>query len=140
MLRELWFRRLLGLCPLFVAVLWVAGIAHFRDYTFEAREWAVLLAAAFALHVLSNRLRQPRPLPPLPAGTTPPRIAALAAAILAVLAACVGGLLEYLVEPHGPGGAPWALRTTWHAACVFAAGYCTILLRLRTATSQRPRR
>ncbi|MCA8967300.1 MAG: hypothetical protein KDC48_20635, partial [Planctomycetes bacterium] len=120
MISQLWFRRILGICPVLIAVLWVAGIAHFRDYEFTPGEWAVLVAVAFTLHILSNRMRRPRPVPQLPEGANPITMSALAALILAVLIAFAAGLLEWLAEPHLPTRTPWALRTLWHAACGFA--------------------
>ncbi len=133
MISQQWFRRILGICPVLIAVLWVAGIAHFRDYAFTPMEWAVLLASAFALHIISNRLRRPRPLPQLPEGANPIKMATLASLILAVLVAFAAGVLEWLAEPHLPTSTPWALRTLWHAACAFAASYCGLLLRLTLA-------
>ncbi len=130
MTSDRWFRRVLSLCPVLIAVLWVAGIAHFRQYALAPSEWAVMVAGAFALHVLMQRFRRPRPLPPLPKGTNPVTLAAFAASIIGVLAAMVGGVLEWLAQAWQPSETSWALRTTWHAACSFGASYCGFLLRL----------
>ena len=127
------FRVLLGLCPPFVLVLWVAGVAHFRGVALTALEWVVLAAAAFTLQSLARRIARPRPVPPLPEGRSPAALAALAAAILAVPAAVLAGLIELFVESLQPSETSWGLRTLWHTACVFAVGYCTILLRLAAA-------
>lgn len=135
-----WFRRLLGVSSVLIAVLWVAGVARFRDYEFSNLEWAVLIAGAFALHIISNRLRRPRPLPQLPQGANPVRLAALAALIVGVLAAIVAGGLEWLVEPYRPTNTPWLLRTMWHAACAFAASYCGFLSSLSAAAAAQRRR
>jgi hypothetical protein len=128
-----WFRRLLAACPALIAVLWVAGVAHFRNVELTPVEWLTVAAAAFALQTLARRLARPRPLPPLPAGSNPVTLAALAAAILAVPAALLAGLLELYVDSLRPSATSWALRTIWHTACVFALGYCTFLLRLGAA-------
>ena len=133
---QLWFRRVLGICPVLVAVLWIAGVAHFRDYSFTPLEWGVLAACAFALHILGNLLRRPRPLPKLPEGANPVWLSAQAAAILAVLVAMLAGVAEWLAEPYHATDTPWALRTLWYAACAFAASYCTFLLRLTLALEQ----
>jgi hypothetical protein len=133
MTSERWFRRLLSVCPVMIAVLWVAGIAHFREYSLAAVEWVVIVAGAFALHVITARMRPPRPLPPLPAGTNPVTLAALAASIIALLAAIVGGVVEWLVQAWQPSATSWTLRTTWHASCSFGASYCGFLQRLSVA-------
>ncbi|MEO6597986.1 MAG: hypothetical protein ABIP94_24850 [Planctomycetota bacterium] len=133
-----WFRRALSLCPVLIAILWLAGISHFRNYTLSPTEWAVIVVSAFALHIISNRLMRPRPLPPLPEHTVPTTLAALAAAIVACLAVVVGGTLEWLVQPYRPSETSWALRTTWHAACAFGASYCAFLVRLLAHTRRLP--
>ena len=133
-----WFRRVLSLCPTAIAVLWVAGVGHFRGYALSANEWLVVVAAAFALHTLTSRLRRPRPLPPLPERANPALLAVLAATIVAALAAVVGGVMELLVDPYRPSETSWALRTTWHAACSFGASYCGFLLRLTAPRAAPP--
>jgi hypothetical protein len=127
------FQRVLAVCPVFVALLWVAGIAHFRALEIEPVEWAVVAAAAFALHLLTRRASRPTPLPKLPPDTQPAQLAMLAATLVAVLAAALGGLVEALVEGSPPCPTPWTLRTLWHAACAFAASYCNFLLRVQRA-------
>lgn len=128
-----WFLRLLQLLPVAIAVLWLAGVAQFRGYEFSPFEWATLVAVAFALRTLTVRFQRPRPLPALPPGTNPVTLAALAAAIIGGLAALVGGALEAVVDTNQPTDTPWLLRTAWHAASAFAAGYCGFLQRLVTS-------
>ena len=53
--------RLLGLVPLAIAILWVAGVARFRDYQLEPIHWLSLVAFAFAMQVLGKRIRRERP-------------------------------------------------------------------------------
>ncbi|HEX5052356.1 MAG TPA: hypothetical protein VFZ65_11320 [Planctomycetota bacterium] len=133
-----WFRRLLSLCPVLIAVLWLAGVSQFRNYDLGASEWGAIIACAFALHVITRRLRRERPLPPLPENSNPATLAALAAAIVAFLAMLVGGALEWFVQPYYPSDTSWALRTTWHAACAFGASYCGFLLTLLGHTRKLP--
>ncbi len=129
-----WSERVLGLCPALIAILWVAGVAHFRDFELEPVEWAVVVAAGFALQVLVRRTARPRPLPKLPPDTRPAPLAAIAALFLAILAGAVGGLVEWLVQDDFRSEVPWSLRTLWHAACAFGAGYCSFLRRVLRAT------
>src|SRR5262245_41823238 len=130
MTSERWFRRLLSVCPVLIVLLWIAGIAHFRDYAFMPREWAVLAAAGFALHVISRRLRRQRPMPPLPEGVNPAALAALAASIIGTLGAIVGGVIEWTVQPYHPSETSLWLRATWHGAFAFGGSYCAFLLRI----------
>ncbi|MBX3462480.1 MAG: hypothetical protein KF830_04875 [Planctomycetes bacterium] len=130
-----WFRRLLALLPLAIAVLWVAGVAHFRGRALTPFELLVVAAAAAALSTLGRRLRPPRPLPALPAGSNPVALATIAAALVGGLAALFGGVFELVLEPHRPSETSWALRTAWHAACAFAASYCGFLRRLGAAAA-----
>ncbi len=130
---------LLGLCPLLVALLWLAGVARFRHYEMAPMEWAVVVAAGLALHLLKGRLLRPRPLPPLPAHATAGKLAALAALVIGGLAFVIGGVIEALAEPMRPTATPWLLRTSWHAACSFAASYCAFLQRLHSALAPPPR-
>ncbi len=125
--------RLLGLLPVAIAILWVAGMAHLRNYPLSGMEWATLVAGGFALHAIGTRMWPPRPAPKLPEGATPGAVAALAAAMVAVLAAIVGGGLEHWITPARDATSSWALRTLWHTACVFAFSYCGFLHRLLTA-------
>jgi hypothetical protein len=126
-------RILFGLSPLLVALLWLAGVVRFRHYELTSREWAVVVAVGFMLHVLYLRAVPQRRLPPLPAGTSPPLLAALAAAIIGLLAAVIGGVLEWAIEPSRPSEVSWLLRTTWHAACSFGGAYCAFLRPLLAA-------
>jgi len=129
---------LLAFSPTLIALLWVAGVARFRRFDLTGREWAVVVGCAFLLHVLSRRALRQRPLPPLPAGTSPTLVAVLAATLLAGLAAVVGGVFEAIVEPPQPSEASWLLRTTWHAACAFGGCYCAFLGRLVTTGRAAP--
>ena len=124
------FRRLVGLIPPLVLVLWVAGIAHFRGASLEVLDYALLAAAAFALQTIARRLSRPRPLPPLPPGLNPIWLTAQAAAMIAVLAAVIGGVGEWFVQTFRPSETPWALRTLWHTACTYVIAYCTFLPRV----------
>jgi hypothetical protein len=137
-----WFRRLVSLCALGILMLWVAGIARFRDYSMPLDQWLILVAAAFALSVFPRRLRRPQPQPAsLPEGANPAKLAAILAAIFGLVAFVVGGGTELLVDLHQPSETSLALRATWHAACAFGAGYCTLLPKLIEARSrggQRP--
>jgi hypothetical protein len=126
-------RALLRLSPTAILLLWLAGVARFRHYDLSVREWAVVVACAFALHVLSNRLLRPRPLGPLPAGSSPGTLAALAAAILALPVTLIAGVFEWVIEPVRPSEVSWFLRTLWHTACSFGASYCGFLGRLQRA-------
>lgn len=139
MLSTLWMRRLLSICPVLIAVLWVAGVSRFRAYELQPREWAVVVAAAFALHVIGRRLNRNRPLPQLPPGSNPALISLLAAAILGVLAAIVAGLFEALVDQYRPATVALPWRAAWHAACSFGATYCGFLYRLGFARRPPPR-
>ncbi len=130
------FRLVLGVCPLLIALLWLVGVAKFRQYHLTPKEWAVVVACGTALHLLSRRTMRPRPLPPLPAGASPNALAALAGAILGFIAAVIGGFFEWVVEPSQPSEVSWFLRTTWHGACAFGASYCTFLLRLHQAPAR----
>ncbi len=132
-------RLLLGLSPVLVALLWLAGVSRFRGYDLSAREWLVVVAAAFMLHILQRRLWRPRPLPPLPPGTNPAVLALLAAVVLGALATVVGGVFEWAVEPMRPSEVGWALRTLWHGACSFGASYCGFLARLQDRPPPAPR-
>jgi hypothetical protein len=127
--------QLLRLCPTLIAILWVAGVAHFRGYELNRIEWLVIAGSAFVLQLLTNRAAPVQLKTPLPPGTTPRAVAALAASMLALLAAVLGGVFEVVIEPMRTSETSWALRTAWHAACVFAASYCAVLLRLQ---QQRP--
>lgn len=125
--------RLLQLLPVAIAILWLAGVAQFRDYQLSPLEWATLVVVAFTLRTLTIRFQRPRPLPPLPPGTNPTTLAILAAGIIGGLAALVGGTLEAIVETSQPTTTSWLLRTVWHGASAFAAGYCGFLHRLLTS-------
>ncbi|MCA8951527.1 MAG: hypothetical protein KDE27_18615 [Planctomycetes bacterium] len=135
----LWFRRLLTVCPVLVGVLWVAGVARFREIDIAPVEWAALVAVAFALHLVLRRARRPRPLPPLPEGANPVALSGFAAAIVGVLIGLLGALAEWLVEHYTPSHVPLGLRALWHGACAFAAAYCGFLLRLQDAAARQQR-
>ena len=131
-----WFRRVLSLCPTAIAVLWVGGIAHFRGHPLSTQDWLVLVAAAVGLGIVARRLQRPRPLPQLPEHSNPITISALAAALIALFTGLLAGILELVADSVHPSERSWLLRTTWHAACAFAASYCQFLLRL-TASRQK---
>ena len=121
---------MLGLCPLAIAVLWVAGVARFRDYELETVHWLTLVAFAFAMQVIGRRIWKARPLPPMPEGARAVPLAALVATIIAFVAAIVGGVLEWIAPRYFPTQVSWGLRTLWHVACAFGAAYCLFLQRL----------
>ena len=131
--RHPWFRRFLAISPVLVMILWVAGIARIHDFGLEPIEWAALVALAFALHVISRRLRRPRPLPQLPPGTNPAALAAVVATISGVIALIGGGALEWLLEEDMPSTVALPLRALWHGACGFAGAYCAVLPRVQDA-------
>jgi len=120
--------RLLGLVPLIIAVLWVAGVARFRSYELHPVQWISLVALAFAMQVIGNRMR--RPMPPMPQGARAIPLAALVATVVAIVAAVAGGLLEWVTPRYFPTEVSWGLRTLWHVACAFGASYCLFLRRL----------
>ena len=124
--------RLLRALPAGIAVLWIAGVLQFREFDLGPLDFAVLLAAALALHAVLRQAR-PRPAPiDLPPGTSATTVALLAAVITGAMALVLGGLLESAV-PATTGATPWWLRTLWHGACAFAASYCRLLGRVRPA-------
>src|SRR5262245_24628494 len=131
--------RILRLMPPLIAALWIAGIANFRDFGFGPLDYLTLLAAALALQLVLARMRGGQRPIALPAHSNPATIALLAAAMTAVLAFVLGGIVESIV-PAEPGHdlPPWALRTVWHAACAFGASYCRILSRLLPSPSSPP--
>lgn len=122
--------RLLGLCPIAIAVLWIAGICRFRGVALEPLHWLLLVTAAFAMFVIGRRTRARRPLPKLPENARAIPLAATIATIMAVIAAVAGGVLELVAENWYPSEVGWGLRTLWHAACAFASSYCSFLQRL----------
>jgi hypothetical protein len=136
----IWYRRILSICPVLIGLLWVAGISHFRGYSLSPREWAVLVAAAFALHLLTLRFQRRRPAPTLPDGANPVTVSLFAAAILAVIAAIVAGAFEAIVDQYRPSEVALPWRATWHAACAFAATYCGFLQRLALGQRRQTRR
>ncbi|MEQ1632729.1 MAG: hypothetical protein ABL997_10180 [Planctomycetota bacterium] len=122
--------RILNFLPTLIAVLWIAGIAQFRELPMTAMDYAVLLAFAIALQTLLRRLR-PRPNPVmLPADANPTVVTLLAATLTGVIAIVVGAVLESLVPASEQGPTPFWLRTLWHGACAFAASYCRFLSRI----------
>ncbi|MBZ0152458.1 MAG: hypothetical protein K8J09_13105 [Planctomycetes bacterium] len=132
-------RRLLSLAPTLIAVLWVAGVARFRGYELAPREWAVVVAMAFALHLVVSRGRGPRPLPQLHPDTNPATLAAMAAALFTGVAAAISALIEWLVDSVEPPTTSLGLRVLWHASCCFGACYCTFLPRLQSAIASQRR-
>ena len=132
-------RRLLQVAPTAIAVLWVAGIANFRDLPLGALEYGALFAAAIALQIVTTRSqRRQRPLQ-LPANSNPGTVAVIAAMLIGGVALLLGGITETAI-PARPGQTlpPWPLRTAWHGACAFGAAYCRFLLRLSTASRRPP--
>lgn len=127
------FRRVLGLCPVLIAVLWLAGFARFRGIVLTTTDWLLVTAAVLALQTIGRRVARPRPLPPLPANTNPATMAALAAALATIPAALLGGGLEWIFDGDQPSDISWAMRTLWHAASAFAICYCGFLLQLTQA-------
>jgi hypothetical protein len=125
-----WSRRVLSICPVGIAVLWVAGVSRFRGHDLTGPEWSAVVAGAFALTAMSSLAGRRRPLPKLPEGSNPVAISMLAAAILAVIAAAVAAVFEAIVDHYHPSEVNLAWRATWHAACAFAATYCAFLHRL----------
>lgn len=123
----LWFRRFLSLCPPAITVLWVAGVTRFRGYSLTAQEWLVAVLGVLAMHVLLQRARRQRPLPPLPERANPLTLAALAAALVAAVSLLLLGVLELVGDTYVPSDTSWFLRTTWHGACVFGVCYCGFL-------------
>lgn len=121
---------MLGLCPLGISILWVAGVALFRGHELQPMEWLMLLAVGFALHLIARLSWQRRPLPPMPEGARAVPLAALVAAIVAVVAGIIGGVLELVAENYFPSEVAWGLRVLWHTACAFGAAYCAFLQRL----------
>ena len=111
-------------------ILWVAGVAKFRDHALKPSEWLILVSGGFALHVLANRTWSRRPLPPLPEGARAMQLASLVAAIIAAMACVFGGIPEWVAQNYLPSEVPWGLRMLWHAACAFGASYCMFLQRL----------
>jgi len=97
-----WSRRMLSVCPVLIAVLWVAGVSRFRGYALTGPEWAVVVAAAFALHTLTAIAGRRRPMPQLPEGSNPVTVSLLAAAILGVVAAIVAAVFEAIVDEYRP--------------------------------------
>ncbi len=126
----MWSERVLGLVSLAIAILWVAGVAKFRNHELQPSEWLILIAGGFALHILAQRTWHRRPLPALPEGARAMHMAALIASIIAAMACVVGGILELVAQNYLPSELPWGLRMLWHAACAFGASYCMFLQRL----------
>ena len=121
---------MLGLCPIGIAVIWVAGVAMFRNYPLTTLNWLLLIAFAFAMDVIGKRIWKRRPLPPLPEGARAIPLSALAAIAIAFVAAIVSGILEWFATDYFPTDISWGMRTLWHSACAFAASYCAYLQRL----------
>lgn len=134
-----WQARLLRALPLAIAVLWIAGIASFRDLGLRPTDYGVLLAAAFALQIVLGRADGKRPPLRLPERSNPAVIAVLAATITGMLAMLVGGIAEALApQPTAPNAPSWPLRAMWHGACAFGASYCRFLARLLPRVPARP--
>jgi len=127
---DTWTERLLGIASLGIAILWVAGIARFRDHELKPVEWLMLIAGGFALQIITKRAWAHRPMPPLPEGARAMHLATLIAAIIAAMACVFGGILELVAQAYLPSEVPWGLRMLWHAACAFGASYCMFLQRL----------
>ena len=131
--------RVLDILPPAIAVLWVAGIARFRNLELPLWAWPALLAAAFALQIVATRLRGPERRIALPPGSNPRFIAFLAALITGVFALLVGFAVEAtLPATDDAHTTPLALRAVWHGACAFAATYCRFLARLLRRTDAAP--
>src|SRR5687767_6604579 len=82
-------RRVLGLLPLVIVIVWLQGLSWFRGYDVSPVAYLVLAAMLFAGSLFLARLRQTtgrrhRPEP------RPFRMASIAASILGVLALVLG--------------------------------------------------
>lgn len=130
-----WFRRLLAPCPMAVLLLWIAGVARFREYRIAGREWLFLAVAALGLDAAARGVRRSAR-PPVVETSHAATVSAVAAAVVGVAALLGGGLLEFVVERIRPTASSLPLRALWHGACAFAFTYCTLLLRL---TAEPPR-
>ena len=126
----MWSERILGLISLGIALLWIAGVARFRDHELKPSEWLIQVAGGFALHILARRTWNRRPLPALPEGARAMHLAALIATIVAAMTCILGGILEMVAQQYLPSEVPWGLRILWHGACAFGASYCVFLQRL----------
>jgi hypothetical protein len=124
------FDRALGLAAFAIAIIWIAGVARFRDYELEPVEWLSMAALAFAMSVIGKRMRRRRPLPEMPPSARAIPLAALVATIVGAVAFVAGGLLEWVAPRYFPTEVSWGLRTLWHVACAFGASYCLFLRRL----------
>lgn len=137
-----WYLRVLAVCPAAVAVLWIAGIAKFRDLEIRPMEWVVLVAAGFTLQLLTKRASARRPLPQLPKDSNPVALTLFVSAILGTVVTIGGGLFEWFLERYEPSKVSLPLRALWHGACAFGAAYCSYLPRLLVAAElaqkQRP--
>lgn len=125
-----WIDRALGLCPIAIMLVWIAGVARFRAVEVAPFDWAVMTGAVFALNVIGQRLWFRRPLPKLPEHARAIPLAAMVATLFALLVFACAGVVEYVAAAHFPSDAPWGLRVLWHAACGFGGAYCVFLRRL----------
>ena len=127
---SVWTDRLLGLCPMLIAVLWWAGVMLFRGHELKPIEWLTLIAAGFATQVIMRRISPKRPLPALPEGARATRLAGLLALIVGVIASIIGLVLELASQNYAPSDVPLGLRMLWHGSCAAGATYCSFLRRL----------
>jgi len=131
--RANWADHLLRLCPILIAMVWIAGVASFRDFAMQPLHWAIAAAAGFATLVVLRRLMLRQPTPKLPEGASVVKVSAWIALVFALITFVVGGIVEVAAQQRFPSDTPWGLRTLWHGACAYGGAYCVFLQRLLRA-------